>query len=424
MSDQLNTYLNDFFYQGNVCPECNKGISIKNTEESTVFACSNCSTLSYKQNNKFTFERRFAKKVAPLLPIGTKCQIDGLNYEVIGYRYLKEQKFSFYWKEYTLHHPSKDHLYLAEYNGHWTKSRMLPASEKIRKINTKVFLQSDEFDLFNRYSPLLMYGEGEFDSSFLSIENRVYSEYAGDGRMLISEKISDDQFVWYLGEYQYPDQIKTLFPKVELPKRVGVGAIQPFMRHLKPNLIVKLGLMVAAILTAFQILLSFSASEKVLYNQAHQVIDSSGFVAPIVTPGFKIENSLFGRTNLEYHLWANISNNWFETDVILVNDDTDEEIGFQEGVEYYSGYDWSEGSTRSSSTISEVPDGNYHMVITSYSDRSATTLASNYEIKLIQDVPMWSNYFILLALIAIYPIVIVIASNIFEGKRWSQSDWG
>lgn len=426
MSDQLSKYLNDFFYQGNVCPECNKGITLQNSAESVFYACPHCHTLSQKRDNKFQTEKHFSKKVESVLALNAKCIVEGLTYEIIGYRYLKEKKFSYYWKEYTLHHAAREHVYLSEYNGHWMLSKIVPSTEKLPKKNSTVYrhFNNTQYQLFNRYSPEIVYAEGEFDSSFLACQSRTYSEYVGGTKMLSSEQISDGEYIWYLGEYQYPDQIKALFPKAVLPKRKGIGAIQPYMRFLTPNHIVWLALMVVGIFTAMQILLGVSATEKVLYNQAHVVIDSSGFVAPIVTPGFKIENSLFGRTNLEYELFADVSNNWFETDVILVNDDTDEEIGFQEGVEYYSGSDWSEGSNRASSTISEVPDGNYHMVITTYSDRTVFHPVSNYEIKLKQDVPMWSNYFILVILLAIYPIGIVVGSNIYEGKRWSQSDWG
>jgi hypothetical protein len=83
-----------------------------------------------------------------------------------------------------------------------------------------------------------------------------------------------------------------------------------------------------------------------------------------VTPQFEVAQ---GISNLEVIVSSPVQNNWIEVQSNLVNDDSGETEEFEQGIEYYSGYDsdgrWSEGSQISSFILSSVPSGKYHLNI-------------------------------------------------------------
>ncbi|RYZ62537.1 MAG: hypothetical protein EOP09_18695, partial [Proteobacteria bacterium] len=83
-----------------------------------------------------------------------------------------------------------------------------------------------------------------------------------------------------------------------------------------------------------------------------------------VTEPFEVK----GRTtNLELYISAPLKNSWAEFQVDLVNDDTGETQEFEQGIEYYTGYDsdgsWSEGSESSTRVLSAIAPGHYHLNI-------------------------------------------------------------
>lgn len=426
MSDQVDSFLNDFFYQGNVCPSCKKGIEIRSTE-SIYFACIHCHKYLEKNGSTFTVvssqDNTKAKK--PDITLYSKCVVDAATYEVIAYRYVKQKNFSYYWKEYILHSSHKPVIYLAEFDGHWTITRPMNSAKVPKLPRTTIFeWEGKDFRLYNRYQSVTVYAEGEFDHDIVRETSPVYSEYVNPPQMLIMEKAGEGAIHWSVAEYLYKDELIQLFPKAVLPERIGVGACQPFPRTFPMKDFNRLVYVLLGLLLVLQFLFVFTASRKVLYSESITIVDSTGFVAPVVTPDFKIENTVFGRTNLEFKLSAPVSNSWLETDINLIHNGTDEEISFQEGVEYYSGYDWSEGSTHSSSTLSEVNEGPYHMVINVYRDPATNPKVGNFQIEVVQDVPMWSNFFVILVALMVYPVFMWIRKMMFENRRWSQSDFG
>jgi hypothetical protein len=130
-----------------------------------------------------------------------------------------------------------------------------------------------------------------------------------------------------------------------------------------------------------------------------------------------------GTKNAEIGLYSPVSNNWFEAEITLVNEQTGAEQDLNMGVEYYQGYEdgesWSEGSGRSEEVLSAVPGGNYHLVIVPIKP----TETAHFEVWVNRDVPTWSNFWIALGLICLLPAYHYYRKNSFEKQRWLNSDY-
>jgi len=83
----------------------------------------------------------------------------------------------------------------------------------------------------------------------------------------------------------------------------------------------------------------------------------------MISPTFEITDS---KAMLSFYIQAPVRNNWVEVEATLINEDTGKALYFDDGVEYYYGYDsdgsWSEGSQRDSKEFTALPKGKYHLV--------------------------------------------------------------
>jgi hypothetical protein len=142
----------------------------------------------------------------------------------------------------------------------------------------------------------------------------------------------------------------------------------------------------------------------------------------LITPSFDLPGN---SDNLAVDLFAPVQNDWMEASIDLVNDATGKTIEFEEGVEYYSGSDsdgpWTEGSTRNNLVLSSVPGGRYHMVVEP--SGSGKMPLKNFSLTLRRGVTTWSNFFVALVLLSVYPLCVWCRGRAFEIRRWSESDF-
>ena len=110
----------------------------------------------------------------------------------------------------------------------------------------------------------------------------------------------------------------------------------------------------------------------------------------------------------------------------MVNDDTGGSQVFEVGVEHYHGYDggeyWSEGSKTSSFLLENVPNGNYHLNVSSMASKSSSTRFP-FVIKVVRGVPEWSTFLWYLFWISLVPLLILWLKRSFERGRWMDSDF-
>jgi hypothetical protein len=137
------------------------------------------------------------------------------------------------------------------------------------------------------------------------------------------------------------------------------------------------------------------------------------------TEGFLLE----GTKSLQIEMDAPISNDWFYASFTLVNETTGTEYEFSKEIEYYHGVDdgesWSEGSTQGDAFLSRIPEGRYHINI--YPEFSF--YGEYFNINVYRNEPIYSNFFIALLVLALFPIFYFVRKHYKEQQRWSDSDY-
>ncbi|MCU0431411.1 MAG: DUF4178 domain-containing protein [Cytophagaceae bacterium] len=423
MSNSLNEYINEFFYQGHVCPECKKGLTIRNTSTSKYVVCEHCASFLAYNNNKFTLLHTFLKREAPLFPLYSKCTIEHKTYEVISYRYCRDKNEAYYWKEYTLQHPQAPELILTEYQGHWILSKEIHVSQVKKGDSNQIVFNDKKLKLFGSYKILTVNALGEFETNVTSDEGPHYREYV-NAPDIITVELNDNGTVYFHGVHISKQEMNSLFPAIQLPNQRGIGSVQPFMKGFSTRWLWMLFGIFSVLLIALQMVFAFTAKNKILIDRNVYLYDSSGFLAPHVSDEFLIEDTYFGTTNLRYSLYANVDNSWFETDVSLVNTMTGQEIQFQQGVEYYHGADYSEGSTNETASLSYIPEGRYKLIATAYRDPVTINPISSYTYRLVQEEVIWINFILILLALLFIPLAMELWKYNFESRRWANSNFG
>src|SRR5260370_31379061 len=120
------------------CPKCGVAITLRSFGQAETVVCgSGHSILDAKDPNLAILQQFEAATHAatPLIPLGTRGKLRGMDYEVIGFqrRDIKVEEITYYWHEYLLFNPYKGFRYLSEYDGHWNDisiCRQLPTVER------------------------------------------------------------------------------------------------------------------------------------------------------------------------------------------------------------------------------------------------------------------------------------------------------
>lgn len=425
--NSFNNKLNDFFYDGNTCPACKTGFTI-HSSNAIYYGCSNCRSyvdISKKDNFRVV---SVAKKVHTLsLPLGAKGVFKGTTYEVIAYTRCQEYKSIYGWNEYYLYNSARGFAYLSEYDGHWILLTELPSLDS-NKASTLLY-EGLEYQLYSKYKTQLIYAVGEFDFDIFSSELAEVREYIHPPYMVSYEQRGPKKQE-FKGEYITPDEMKEAFAdskiKVSIPKRTGVGVIQPFARsYSMASLWTVTVLALLVLVIGHFVIVNLNGSDEIVFKQSFYIDDSTNEIPPIVSNSFTIPEKFSNHGNLEIELYAPVNQTWLETQINLINDETGQEYSVSTGVEYYSGYDdgaWSEGAQSGTIILSSIPAGTYHLNIFPFRDSLALNKTGFFALQIVRNTTMKANFFIILLLMLAFPIVEYWKYRRMENERWMGSN--
>lgn len=404
------------------CKECSGDIKLVTHAQAVHAVCPSCNCLLEIMPGLVRVTYRLAKrKFTPYIPLGTKGTIEGIKYETVGYLVMREFNSEYYWREYVLFNPIHGYAWLSEFNGHWNYFTQLTYDlPKDVTPYTRIFYHEDrEYHLYHRYKPELHHAAGEFCWPIHSDGKRAsISEYISPPFILTREETTSEH-VWMEGKYMEPEEVRKAFSiAAPAPHREGIGSNQPLKMSINFEVLRKVSVLTAMLLFLLQLLFVGLSETKTVFYKTFNIDDSTKV---IVTKSFQLTGGL---KSLEFNLQSPVSNSWFEAGITMVNDNTGEEFSFDHGVEYYSGYDgehWTEGSQSTSKLLRSVPDGKYHLNIMPV---KAGALSPNiFTLSIVRDVPVWSNFFIAFAIIAVFPLIQWFRTRNFESSRWMNSNF-
>ena len=418
------------------CPACGTGITYYDMEGSEYYACPNCHAYfrwSGEETPKLFGKYKVETHEVPLIPLGTLGQLADRLWRVVGfverYEYRSEQ---YIWTEYQLFEPATgQYAQLAQYRGHWTFIIPNPEPIKHAKLNGR-FVNTPEgiYQLYNRYQARVRWAVGEFDWNIEGDDLLKISEYILPPNMLVQEKTPKNTVSWYRVTHVEPRDVATAFNlnTSAMPAREGVGAVQPDPVKASWPALRLLTTIAFGLLLLVQIVKHVRQPDQVVLSTNLRVeADTTAKSEPgtgkvIVSPSFTLDH----QTALQIDLTTTLNNQWLELPVSLVNEQTGQGFEFTKNIEFYNGVEggesWTEGSRDADAVLSRVPAGRYHLNF--YPFTEAGPAAPDIAVKVTTDPPLWSNFFVVLLLLLIYPIWQYLRRASHETQRWNASDYG
>jgi hypothetical protein len=402
------------------CPRCETVITPRGKAMTRALVCTSCKgyvLVGSKERPK----QEYKSEEPQVLALGSKGKVDGVNYEVIGFVIKRERVYRYKWNEYLLFNPYHGYAFLSEYNGHWNFIWPIEHDPRKSSVSGDFYHEQEEFKLYQKYSADVVYARGEFFFDVVgTTRDTINYDYIAPPRLLTLEQ-NEDSRLWCEGEYITPREIAEAF-KIEssgLPRRQGIGYTQPFNKSFTDQALISLTVVLLLVTLVLQLVMNNNAAEQVIFSASYDRNELKDQKV-VVTPSFELKG---GTQSLAVNIHSPLSNDWFFSAFTLVNEADGSEYNFTKEIEFYSGYDgdgyWTEGSKSAEAFLSKIPEGKYHLNI--YPEYGFGT--QSFDIAVIRDVPMYSNFFVVALILVIFPIFHFIRQRYREQRRWADSDY-
>jgi ABC-type multidrug transport system fused ATPase/permease subunit len=347
----------------------------------------------------------------------------GVVYEVIGFQHVADGLGG--WQEYLLFNPWQGFVWLVTYNGHWSFVQRLfeqPSPHPGIVSQSVVRFRGETFQLYDAAQVRTDYVLGEFYWKVALGMKVNVKDFVCPPRILSLESYPQSaEQTWSLGEYIEPSVLDAAFElKEPLREPYGVYLNQPNPFAEKAQQLKWLAPAILAVLVLVQLVSAARAGDA----KAAQTTGAyqAGTNAAVLSEPFEIKGT---RQAIKYAVAAPVDNSWVELDIDLVNAETHRVEATREVVvEYYHGYDdgpWSEGKQQQEALAPGIPPGKYYLTIEASADPKLKAIP--FSVTVFRDVIVWSNFWIALGLVLLYPLYCWARSYNFERARWLESDY-
>ncbi|PHV12648.1 DUF4178 domain-containing protein [Chitinimonas sp. BJB300] len=406
------------------CTSCGAPLTARNGEIHAV-GCHHCGAVIDPDSPELKIlSKARAALEAPLIPIGATGKLQGKTYAILGFlrRSTKVEDIDYSWDEYLLHSDDAGYAWLTCSSGHWNFARPTVRQPEMESSSTRVTYMKRTYRHFEHSEAQVKQVVGEFNWQVKIGQHIKFDDYIAPPYLLSREQSKTEQ-TWTLAEYITAEKVALAFnPPKPLPEPEGIAPNQP-----SPYGESRLYYMAMAAFLLIAILLqmgfTMASKHKVIW-QDEFTINAETFDTNKATYTSKPFQIPPGDRNLVIHQSSNLDNRWFYADLALTNTKTGETIRLGREVSYYHGVDsdgsWYEGNNGDEAMLNDVPGGEYLLEMEIEADPQPQPLVNR--VALIQDVPVWSNFWILLVVILIIPLFCWLRSNSFETERWADSD--
>jgi ribosomal protein L37AE/L43A len=402
------------------CLKCTKPIVLKARYLSGSCTCGHCGQHFRLVNEGLATPKNGETLNKAALPLHATGNIDGVAYTVCGMA-KKADADGYMWREYTLF-GATGYAWLSEYDGHWIFLRehlVAPALDPYQESFKEDGLL---FERFNKYNFISHGTVGEFADVFFEKKQTKVREYINPPYIWVQET-SGHGHTWLKGRHIGKAELKAAFADITLPTRRGVGAVQPGLLPTKgKTFYIIMAAAVVVFLFVHTLMASFN-QQKVVLDAEYRLPDTAVASLPaIVTEPFRLEKK---SSNLQFEIYAPVTNDWFELGLELTDLGTGKEYGVEKGVEFYMGYEdgesWSEGARSAEAWLSSLPQGRYTLEL---QPARGSTNVKEFRVKVTNDVPADRNLVSMVVILVLITGLYWLYNRLHEKARWQNSPFG
>jgi Domain of unknown function (DUF4178) len=412
------------------CKNCGSSITLRAAGHTLTAVCQSCSSLIDVSDENYAIVQQSNEATrATFLEPGQRGKLGDVLWEIIGYMEKSDETRVYRWHEYLLFNPFQGFRFLVQSNGHWTLFKVSREAFAHYGATGETEFDGRSYKLFLRGKSIVLYVKGEFYWRVKTGDMAFVADYIAPPFMLSTEE-SNGEIRVAVGEYIEPSVVLAAFPPNKNDDlhfssgmyRTGVAPNQPGPYQNQLSLFWKVAGIALAAAIALQFYFSARANQTEVFKadydiaaaQKDQTLSSPVFNLPFT-------GSVLFKTRAE------LDNDWLELGLTLANEDGSAEYAIIQGVEYYSGFDsdgtWTEGSRSESTLMSNVPAGNYRLLIDADAGAFEKQQPARFTLGVIHDVPSWWNLLIYALLVLIFPIYALVRRYFFESSRWAESDF-
>ena len=403
------------------CPNCGGAIAIKAAGYTVTLVCQYCSSVLDVANPDVKVVTAYNEAAAELyIPLGTRGQINGAEWEVIGYlqRSENDEGEAVGWNEYLLFNPYAGYRWLIDSEGEWSIGTMLTKPPTGHDSSGTIY---NGVHFSKPYAPATAttdYVLGEFYWRVKAGDTVLATQFES-GACKLSLEQNESETNWTLVE-PMPSEAMATF---------GIAGVAddsaPFGSVVPPGY---LGLMwKMAGVAALALLIATFLFGTIGPNVTQSFALTLEKPAQTFTIGSITVNRAFQAVSINASA-AGINNKWVELDYSLVNRATQQGIDANGVIEYYSGTDsdgaWSEGSSSTKTMFASVPRGTYDLVVDAeahnWNGRSVSDEVIQVNVSAAAGGVFGSNLLLLFLLLLAPPVWGLY--NLIKDSRTSSSD--
>jgi hypothetical protein len=411
------------------CPACGHTIKVRVPFIFCYVACPSCKRVSERdeKTGEISVYKAFNKKNTkyhqePLIDIRTFATIKGTRYYVAGYIEFKERNKTYKWAEYILYNAAGETVFLSEYKNCYNLIRRADGANFEELSEDEIKYDGEIFPIYNKYKIDVQRVRGEVPYELFRDTQAV--EYLSAPEIIITHEYSDGGKNYFLGRYIGKRELRKAFGR-EIPYAEVVAPTKPIFGGLtRRGVLLTFGCFIIACYLAQTLVWNIYPATEKFKSQYSVHRDTNNVVTPAewVSPTITLEGTA---SNLYVKYSAsNLSNDWYEGYVTLVNEINNKEATAFFNAEYYSGYDdgyWSEGSSEAAVMFSNLGPGRYHLV--SSFELSPSANSNTFYVSATEDERMESNFWYTVLLAGIPTLIVLVAEWIHGINRWSDSDY-
>lgn len=216
------------------CPKCGAAMKLHAPDKSERVGCPSCGALSNVKGSCLELFKSLAPpSVQPAIPLGTIGKRHGIEWTVVGMmqRYVTFEGTDYFWEEYLLYQPRLGFAWLTRSDEHWNWVEPLPPGVVSLEENVAIY-GGNWYRIFQRAKAKVSFVVGEFYWK-VSMTETVYSEdYVHAPGMLSLESTKEGgegEINWSYAQYMPREEVMSMFNlQQSLPAPSTIGPNQPF----------------------------------------------------------------------------------------------------------------------------------------------------------------------------------------------------